>query len=265
MEEQYLPRHAGDRLPESDCGLAVSVADRLDTLVGIFAIGQRPTGVKDPYGLRRAAIGLLRVLIETPLALNLKEALAFTAETLRDKVDARTAASEVFTYSMERLKGYYQDQGIGGDVVDSVLAIGPEIPSDTHRRILAVDSFRLLPEAAALTAANKRIRNILRKNPQTSSAKDLDPSILQDEAEHRLTARVSEMQSAIGPLLAEQDYEGILKSLALLRDDVDAFFDQVMVMAEDPKLRENRLALLQSVEALFLQVADISLLKQEHE
>ncbi|MEA3274799.1 MAG: glycine--tRNA ligase subunit beta, partial [Pseudomonadota bacterium] len=134
MEEQYLPRHAGDRLPQSQCGQVLSVADKLDTLVGIFAIGQRPTGVKDPYALRRASIGLLRILIETPLALDLRELLEFTAEELRDKVDAKQAAAEVFDYCMDRLKGYYQDQGIGADAVDSVLAGDVRVPSDIHKR-----------------------------------------------------------------------------------------------------------------------------------
>jgi glycyl-tRNA synthetase beta chain len=260
MEQQYLPRHAGDQLPRSRCGQVLSIAEKLDTLVGIFAIGQRPTGVKDPYALRRATIGLLRILIETPLALDLREVLDFTAEELRDKVDAKTAAAEVFDYSMERLKGYYQDRGIGVDVIDSVLAVHPRVPSDIHRRVLAVESFRLLPEAEALTAANKRIRNILRKSSETAPG-EVDGSVLQEEAERRLAARIPELQAAIVPLLQQQDYEGVLKTLSRLRTDVDEFFDQVMVMAEDSELRLNRLALLRFIESLFLRVADISRLK----
>lgn len=261
MEEQYLPRHAGDALPTSDCGLVLSIADRLDTLVGIFAIGQRPTGVKDPYALRRASIGLLRILIETPLALDLQEALDFAAHQLKTRVDATAAASQVFDYVMERLKGYYQDQSIGGDVVDSVVSLRPRTPSDIHRRILAVESFRELPEANALTAANKRIRNILRKTDE-QIPETVDSGALEEDAERRLANLIPEVGSRITPLLAAQDYAGVLKCLAGLRNDVDAFFDQVMVMTDDLSLRRNRLALLRSIELLFLEIADISLLKQ---
>jgi len=260
MEQQYLPRHAGDRLPQGRCGQVLSVADRLDTLVGIFAIGQRPSGVKDPYALRRSAIGVLRVLIETPLPLDLSEILDFAAEGLCGKIDAGRAAKEVFDYCMERLQGYYQDRAIRADVVDSVLACNPTVPSDIHRRVLAVESFRLLPEAEALTAANKRIRNILRKSVETAP-ETVDIACLQEAAERRLAERIPELKSAIEPLLEQQEYEIVLKTLSRLRGDVDEFFDQVMVMAEDGTLRLNRLALLRSIESLFQQVADISRLK----
>lgn len=260
MEEQYLPRHAGDELPQSDCGLVLAIADKLDTLVGIFAIGQRPTGDKDPYALRRAAIGLLRILIETPLPLDLKEILDFSAEALGDKVDAKGLIEEIFEYCMERLKGYYSDRNIGTDVVDSVLAVNPRIPSDIHRRILAVEDFRALPEAATLAAANKRIRNILHKHAE-STPERIDTGMLQDDAERRLEIKVRSLASEISPLYEAQDYEGALKTLAGLHDDIADFFDKVMVMTEQPDLRRNRLALLQSVETLFLKVADISFLK----
>lgn len=260
MEQQYFPRHSGDVLPKSRCGLVLSIADKVDTLVGIFAIGQRPTGVKDPYALRRASIGMLRILIETPLALDLKEVLDIAAQELRKKVDAQAAANEVFDYSMERLKSYYQDQGIAGDVVDSVLSTIPRMPSDIHRRVLAVENFRLLPEAKSLTAANKRIRNILRKTNEQIPATE-DAGTLQEVAEKRLASRIPDMRSSIAPLLSKQDYEGVLKELSHLREDVDAFFDQVMVMVDETEVRQNRLALLQSIHALFLQVADISQLK----
>lgn len=259
MEEQYLPRHAGDAIPSSDCGAVLSIADKLDTLVGIFAIGQRPTGTRDPYALRRAAIGLLRILIESPLPLDLKELLDFSAQVLQDKVDTAGSAQEVFQYCMERLEGYYLEQDIGADVVASVLAADPRAPSDIHRRILAVEGFRVLPEAAALTAANKRIRNILRKNPQEIPER-VDKDALQEDAERRLEARVTSLASLISPLLEAQDYEGVLRKLSELGEDIDTFFDQVMVMAEQPDLRRNRFALLQAVNALFLEVADIALL-----
>jgi len=257
LEEQYLPRHAGDRLPASSCGRVLSLAEKLDTLVGIFAVGQRPTGVKDPYALRRAAIGVLRILIETPLDLDLRELLDFTAEELRDKLDARSAAREVLVYVLERLKGYYQDQGIGADVVDAVLALELSIPSDIHRRVLAVDAFRKLPEASALAAANKRIRNILRKSEDTQIP-PLDLGHLQEVGERRLAQRVADLEGEIQTELRAGHYFEVLQRLAGLRDDVDAFFDGVMVMVEDEGLRQGRLALLQALQGLFLRVADIS-------
>lgn len=263
MEEQYLPRHAGDELPRSDCGLVLSVADKLDTLVGIFAIGQRPTGVRDPYALRRAAIGLLRIFIETPLPLDLKEILSFSAETLRNKVDAKEAIEEVFAYCMDRLKGYYSDRNTGVDVVDSVLAVNPTVPSDIHHRILAVEDFRSRPEAATLTAANKRIRNILRKHSESNIPERIDTDLLQDDAERRLEAKIRSLASGISPLLETRSYKRVLKMLSELHGDIDAFFDGVMVMTEQPNLRRNRLALLRDTEALFLKVADISFLKAE--
>jgi len=260
LEEQYLPRHAGDQLPATDCGRILSLADRLDTLVGIFAIGERPSGVKDPYGLRRAAIGALRILIETPLALDLRELLEFTAEELRTKVDAGEAAGEVFQYAMERLRGYFSDQGIRPDVVDAVVSLGGTVPSDIHRRILAVESFRRLPEAAALTAANKRIRNILRKSGEAAAA-EVEIEVLEAQEEIRLARRVRELGGEIGPLAQRQDYEGVLRAAAGLRTDVDNFFDRVLVVTDDDRLRRNRLALLRALEGLFLRVADISKLQ----
>ncbi len=260
LEEQYLPRHAGDQLPATDCGLILSLADRLDTLVGIFAIGERPTGVKDPYALRRAAIGILRILIETPLALDLGELLAFTAEELRPKVDAGAVAGEVFDYAMERLRGYFSEQGIKPDAVDAVVCLGVRVPSDIHRRILAVESFRRLPEAEALTAANKRIRNILRKSAEPGTD-HVDMEALEAEEEVRLARRVRELRAEIVPLAERQDYEGVLRAAARVRPDVDSFFDRVMVVVDDDRLRRNRLALLTGLEGLFLGVADISKLQ----
>ena len=261
MEEQYLPRHAGDRLPRSDCGLAVALADRLDSMVGIFAIGQRPTGVKDPYGLRRAAIGTLRILIETPLPLDLRDLLQVAAGQLRGKVAAADAAvADVLQYVMERLKGYYQDQGIGADSVAAVLATGVTIPSDIDRRIRAVEAFRALPEAAALAAANKRIGNILKKagDEAPQGISKVDSSQLAEQAEIELNRRIIELADRVAPLKQAQDYEAVLVELAQLRPEVDAFFDQVMVMADDKALRTNRLQLLHSLQALFVDVADIS-------
>jgi len=263
MEEQYLPRHAGDQLPQSPCGRALALADKLDSLIGIFAIGQRPTGVKDPYGLRRAAIGVLRIMIETPLPLDLKALLTSAASGYGGGIDAAGAVDAVFEYIADRLPGYYGDRGVGSDVVEAVLAAGPTIPADIDRRILAVGEFRNLDAADALAAANKRIRNILKKAPSAtgSAAMMVDEALLTDPAEYRLARDIETMRSVIAPLLAAKDYAGVLRTLAELRPDVDGFFDAVMVMADDPSLRANRIAILHGVESLFLTVADISRLQ----
>jgi glycyl-tRNA synthetase beta chain len=260
MEEQYLPRQSGDRLPSTDCGRVLSLAEKLDTLVGIFAIGERPTGVKDPYALRRASIGVLRILIETPLDLDLREMLEFAAGELRTKIDASAAAADVFDYVTERLRGYFHDQGIGMDVVEAVLARGITVISDVQRRILAVEAFRRLPEAGALAASNKRIRNILRKNEEDEPLQ-ADPRYFEAEEERRLATRVEELAHETAPLLEARDYEAVLRALATVRPEVDAFFDRVMVMADNDRVRHNRLALLRSLEGLFLRVADISKLQ----
>jgi len=196
------------------------------------------------------------------LSLDLKEILDFSAEALKDKVDAKGAVEEVFEYCMDRLKGYYLDRNTGTDIVDSVLAVNPTVPSDIHHRILAVEDFRSLPEAAALTAANKRIRNILRKHSESTPAR-IDTNLLQDDAERHLEAKITSLASGIPPLLKTRNYNRVLKMLSELRSDIDTFFDRVMVMTEQPDLRRNRLALLRDTEAMFLKVADISFLKSE--
>jgi glycyl-tRNA synthetase beta chain len=260
VEEHYLPRHAGDRLPTTHSGQAVAIADRLDSLTGIFAIGQKPSGVKDPFGLRRAALGVLRILIETPLDLDLMQLLRWSAGTLGDRCDAAAAIEPVFEYIMERLRAYYSDQGIGADVVESVLARRPTRPSDFDRRVRAVTAFRKLPEASSLAAANKRIRNILRKAGEEGEMQS-DPALLEEASEKELTVRVKQLAEEIEPLLQAGDYTLALSRLATLRDPVDRFFDEVMVLCEDDTLRSNRLALLTGLENLFLRVADLSRLQ----
>jgi len=260
IEEQYLPRHAGDKLPQSDCGRAIAIADRLDTLIGIFAIGQKPTGEKDPFGLRRAALGVLRILIETPLQLDLETLLQTAAEGFAGKLDTRNTATEVFDYMMERLHAYYADQDISTDLIDAVLSRRPTKPADFDLRVRAVSHFRQLPEAEALAAANKRIRNILRKTDETFPAQ-ADINLLVEESEKRLAAQIALLEPKIEPLLAHGQYTESLQKLATLRDPVDQFFDDVMVMCDDDNLRQNRLALLSSLSGLFLQVADLSRLQ----
>ena len=260
IEEQYLPRHAGDHLPQTNCGRAIAIADRLDTLVGIFAIGQKPTGEKDPFGLRRAALGVLRILIETPLHLDLEALLQTTAEGLADKLDTSTTASEVFNYMMERLKAYYSDRDISADLIDAVLSRCPTKPADFDLRVRAVSHFLQLPEAEALAAANKRIRNILRKTDE-QYPDQADINLLVEPSEKILAEQITELKPKIEPLLSQGLYSEALQQLASLREPVDQFFDDVMVMCDDDNLRQNRLALLSSLSALFLNVADLSRLQ----
>ena len=260
MKEVYLPKHAGDDLPAGACGRAIAVADRLDTIVGIFAIGQKPTGVKDPFGLRRAALGALRIIIETPLDLDLDALLKLAADGLADKIDTTAAVSEVFDYMMDRLKAYYTDRGITADVIDAVLACRPTRPADFDLRVKAVTEFRKLPEAASLSAANKRIRNILKKSDEEYPAQP-DAAIFQEETEKQLYNKLTELTPVVEPLFAAGDYTQALKLLAALRESVDSFFDDVMVNCEDAKLRQNRLALLSSLSAMFLSAADLSRLQ----
>jgi glycyl-tRNA synthetase beta chain len=260
MEEVYLPRQAGDRLPQTDCGRTIALADRLDTLMGIFAIGLKPSGAKDPYGLRRAALGVLRILIETPLDLDLEQLLKQAAEGLSGQVDASPFISEVFDYIMERLKAYYSELSIPADSVDAVMARRPTRPADFDQRVLAVSDFRKLAAAESLAAANKRIRNILKKTDQ-AIPDTVDPAIFQDPAETLLFDKITGMSTEVQPMFVAGDYARGLQLLSGLKEPIDQFFDQVMVMAEDPKIRANRLALLSQMENLFLSVADLSRLQ----
>jgi glycyl-tRNA synthetase beta chain len=266
VEQHYWPRHAGDRLPEQRVGCAVALADRIDTLLGIFAIGERPTGVKDPYGLRRAAIGVLRIMIETPLRLDLRQLLEEAARGYEGIVDAGASVDEVFDYCIERLKRYYAEappeRRAGPDVIASVLALEIAEPLDIDRRIRAVQRFRELPAAAALAAANKRTRNILRKAPADAVGAAIDATLLQDPNEQALVEQLDALAEHLRPLLEQRDYDAVLSELASLRSALDAFFDQVMVMAEDARVRANRLAILRRTEQLFLNVADLSLLQE---
>ncbi len=260
MEEQYLPRHAGDRLPLTYCGRALAIADRLDTLVGIFAIGQRPSGEKDPFGLRRAALGVLRTMIETPLDLDLESLLQCAAKGFAGRLDAVAATDEVFSYMMERLRAYYSERGIAADEVDAVLAQRPTRPADFDLRVRAVTAFRKRPEAESLAAANKRIRNILRKTEETYPQHP-DINLLREASEKALASQLAELSPVVEPLFSQGRYSEALQLLAGLRDAVDTFFDGVMVMCEDEALRKNRLALLASLSELFLRVADLSRLQ----
>jgi glycyl-tRNA synthetase beta chain len=261
LAELYLPRFAGDDLPRTPTGQAIALADKLDTLVGIFGIGQKPSGDKDPFGLRRAALGVLRILIEGQLPIDLMESLEAAQGQLRSQV-ASSAAAEVFDFIIERLRGYYGDRGVPTRVFDAVSAVRPTSPADFDRRIRAVMAFNALPEAESLAAANKRTRNILRK-AEGSVPSRFDADLLIDPAEQALGAELRpERLTELGQILGDgADYVEFLTRLAHFREPVDRFFDEVMVMVEDPQLRRNRLALLRTLSDLFSRVADISRLQ----
>jgi glycyl-tRNA synthetase beta chain len=328
IKEHYLPRGAGDDLPATHAGVSVAIADKLDTLAGIFAIGEKPTGAKDPFGLRRAAIGILRILIETALDLDLRKLIAVAVAGVSVDIEriraarehqraaaaaARAAAAgdgggmststplplatsgqapaasslgssgapkapaqpeavatEIYDYIMERLRAYYLERGdssstaaaIGGaaittEMFDAALAIRPASPVDFDARLKALSAFLELPEAASLTAANKRIANILRKSAERANG-DVNVETLREEAEVRLFDAMRAMRDAVTTATAQREYANALGRLAQLRPAIDAFFDKVMVMDEDPILRANRLALLSQLHGLFSGVADLS-------
>ena len=262
IEEQYKPRHASDGLPESTIGQIVALSDKLDTLVGIFAIGQKPTGEKDPYALRRAAIGVLRILIEGELDLDLQELLASSAALLSDKVEAENAQQEVFDFMLERLRAYYLDRDIPVDVFDAVSALRPSRPLDFDKRIKAVGTFRALPEAKSLAAANKRVGNILKKSELRSDAV-INAGLFEVEEEETLYNQLEALKRKTDPLFDAGNYEEALRKLSSLREPVDNFFDHVMVMTDNEKVKNNRLALLSQMSSLFLRAADLSRLHQK--
>ncbi len=260
MQAQYQPGFAGDVIPAGDIGKVLSLADKLDTLMGIFAIDMKPTGSKDPFSLRRAALGVLRIIIEGNLDLDLKILLDEAAEGLKDKVDASTATPDTLAFIMERLKAYYKDQGIAVDTVDAVASLKPTRPLDFDQRVNAVSDFRKLDAAESLAAANKRISNILKK-VQGKVPQQVNESLFVEAQETSLYNAIKAQQEKLGPLFAAGDYSAALSSLAVLREDVDSFFDNVMVMADDEALKNNRLALLSQLRDLFLEIADLSRLQ----
>ncbi|MGE3773182.1 MAG: glycine--tRNA ligase subunit beta [Gammaproteobacteria bacterium] len=258
LGEFYQPRYAGDAIPASPVGRAVALAEKLDSLVGIFGIGAAPTGDKDPYALRRAALGALRICIEGESALDLAAALDAAAAAYAEKIAAGSAA-EVFAFMLERARGYFAERGTRADVVDAVLAVRPVSPLDLARRVAAVESFLALPEAQSLAAANKRISNLLRKSAR-AEAGAVDPALFVAAAEQRLGAELAMLAQTLDAGEIDTDYGAWLARLAALREPVDAFFDGVLVMADDAALRDNRLRLLAQLQGLFLRVADVGLI-----
>ncbi|MGI0118550.1 glycine--tRNA ligase subunit beta [Zooshikella sp. RANM57] len=262
--EQYMPRFAGDQVPTTTTGAALAIADKLDTLVGIFAIGQLPTGTKDPFGLRRAALGILRTIIEKSLDLDLLSCIQKAIELHTEnnsKLNTTDDLQElVFEFLLERFRAWYHDEGIAAEVFLAVKALKPAKPLDFDQRIKAVARFTELPEAAALAEANKRVSNILEKQGKAFAEQPVNKKLLQEKAEQQLAKALNSKRQEVAPLFQQRSYTAALESLASLKDSIDHFFDDVLVNAEDTALRQNRYALLRELRTLFLGVADISLL-----
>ena len=259
LNEQYMPRFAGDELPKSLVASAVALADKFDTLTGIFGIGQAPKGSADPFALRRAALGALRIIVEKNLPLDLEDLVKKSAALFGDKLTNQNVVTDVVDFMLGRFRAWYQDEGIAVDVIQSVLARRPTRPADFDARVRAVSHFRTLDSAEVLAAANKRVNNILAKADATIGEINLTACV--EPAEKALAEAVLALRTEVQPLIAKGDYTAVLDKLANLRAPVDSFFDNVMVNAEDPALRQNRLAILNTLQGLFLQVADISLLQ----
>ena len=259
LNEQYMPRFAGDELPKSLVASAVALADKFDTLTGIFGIGQAPKGSADPFALRRAALGALRIIVEKNLPLDLEDLVKKSAALFGDKLTNQNVVADVVDFMLGRFRAWYQDEGIAVDVIQAVLARRPTRPADFDARVRAVSHFRTLDSAEALAAANKRVANILAKAEGDIGA--IDVALCVEPAEQELAQSVLSLAKEVQPLIAQGEYTAVLDKLAGLRQPVDNFFDNVMVNAEDVKLRQNRLAILNTLQGLFLQVADISLLQ----
>ena len=259
LNEQYMPRFAGDELPKSLVASAVALADKFDTLTGIFGIGQAPKGSADPFALRRAALGVLRIIVEKNLPLDLEDLVKKSAALFGDKLTNQNVVADVVDFMLGRFRAWYQDEGIAVDVIQAVLARRPTRPADFDARVRAVSHFRTLDSAEALAAANKRVSNILAKADAAIGEINLTACV--EPAEKALAEAVLALRTEVQPLIAKGDYTAVLDKLANLRVPVDSFFDNVMVNAEDPALRQNRLAILNTLQGLFLQVADISVLQ----
>ena len=260
INEQYMPKYAGDDLPSTPIGSILAVSDKLDSIVGLFAIGQPPTGSKDPFALRRSAIGVLRILVENKMDLDLMACIEASLGGFESIEVASDTAEKVFEFMLERFRSWYADEGISSSVFQSVMELKPRRPYDFNKRIQAVSSFTQLEEAAALAAANKRVSNLLDKVDLTSLTTAIDETLFDGEAEVLLFQQLQVKELNTTPLFDAGDYTAGLAELAQLKDSVDGFFDDVLVMCEDEAVQKNRLALLQRLRAIFLRVADISYL-----
>lgn len=260
LGEQYLPKFAGDLLPKTKTGTTLALADRMVTLVGIFGIGQAPTGSKDPFALRRSAIGILRLIIENQLDISLEQLVQLALSGYGDVIqDHAKTQAEAVAFLEGRYRAKYEDQGVDVDVIQAVQALSPKSPLDFDQRIKAVQHFRTLAEASALAAANKRVANILAK--ETVDTGEVDESLLTEDAEKALYQTLKQLSTEVQPLLSNRNYTEALSKLAALRTPIDAFFENVMVMADDAALKANRLRLLAQLRSLFLSVADVSVLQ----
>lgn len=258
IREQYLPKFAGDELPQTQTGLILSLADKIENIVGGFAVGAKPTGTKDPYALRRASLGVIRLLNETKLNLELSSLLAFAGTVFPGELQAETQPLDIQMYINERLKGYYLDKGVHLDVFEAVAAIRPVTIKDYSKRIEALSQFIQQPDAANLFAANKRISNILKKSMLTNDT--VDTALLTEPAEKALFEKVAAIKADVNNAINGGDYMSGLTTLAVLREPLDNFFDNVMVMSDDTTIKNNRLALLSDIRSLFLAIADVSLI-----
>jgi glycyl-tRNA synthetase beta chain len=263
MQEQYMPAFAGDTLPTTQAGLCVALADRIDSLVGLFGLGQIPTGSKDPFALRRASLGVLRILVEKNINIDLSQLIDWSLEANWETEPKAETKSTLTEYLLDRFSAWYQDEKIPTEVFQSVRALGITNALDINNRVQAVNVFFEMEEAQALAAANKRVSNILAKNGGAAISGDINTSLLTEDAEIVLAKQVAQKQAAVEPLLANADYKEALASLADLRNAVDTFFDNVMVMADDEAVKTNRLILLKQLQALFIAIADISLLQTQ--
>ena len=260
LNEQYQPRFAGDDLPSNPVACALAIADKMDTLAGIFGIGQHPKGDKDPFALRRAALGVLRIIVEKNLNLDLQTLTEEAVRLYGDKLTNANVVDDVIDFMLGRFRAWYQDEGYTVDTIQAVLARRPTRPADFDARMKAVSHFRTLEAAAALAAANKRVSNILAKSDEVLSDR-VNASTLKEPEEIKLAMQVVVLRDKLEPYFAEGRYQDALVELAELREPVDAFFDKVMVMVDDKELRNNRLTMLEKLRELFLRVADISLLQ----
>lgn len=261
LNEQYMPRFASDELPSSTLGTALSLADRLDTLVGIFAIGEKPSGVKDPFKLRRHALAVVRMLVNTSALLSLSSLISRALHAYGDSLPTTNILADLQTFILERMNSYYQSKEIPADVVMAVRARQEDWLYDADKRITAMVEFLSLPESSALSAAAKRVNNILQQNSSIIAGKSMNENLLLEAAERNLYQQIEKTEKQLNELYAAKDYVTILNHLASLRTPVDSFFDQVLVMADDQAMKENRLCLLARLQNLLQGVADISLLQ----
>ncbi|MGB0936565.1 MAG: glycine--tRNA ligase subunit beta [Colwellia sp.] len=260
LEDQYRPRYAGDTLPEANIGCAVAIADKIDSLVGIFGINQPPKGDKDPFALRRSAIGVIRIIIEKQLNLDLNDLIAKSIALFGDKLSNENTAENVIDFVMGRFKAFYQEQGIAVDIIQAVLVKKPTAPLDFDKRIKAVSHFSTLEAAQTLAAANKRVGNILAKF-KGELYSEFNNELVEEDAESKLAVTYSEISVKVKPLLENKDYQAALTELSGLKAPIDNFFDNVMVMSDDESVKVNRLTLLKEIRSSFFAIADISVLQ----